>query len=305
MLKTIAKSGLFIACFFLLTFCDKEDPVDFNVPFDCNSPASICSKPDSIGVVFGADDCDNGGISNYYECIAGTSFIDGSDDCTAAIRAKVDLCFLISQVGSEAADILRDQDCDGGGFSNIEECMMGFDPLRGNDTDELQDFADNREIETFLEKENIVFDSIPKIQDTIGLLAESYLLDTVAYDIYRAESGVIYFVESGKEGPVPTNQDTIVYDYTSSYLDNCVTLNGLNVTTNMSSCNTVVNASAVSDTMLMSNIVKGLREGLTYFPVSTKGKVIVPSRKAYSENNIEGIPAYSVLVFDVVVKEIL
>lgn len=304
MLKTIVKLGAFMACIILFTFCSKEETVDFSMAFSCTSPASICSKPDSIGVVFGGMDCDNGGISNYHECIAGTSFTDGSDDCTAAMRAKVDLCLLISEENSEAAKILRDQDCDGGGFSNFEECMMGFDPLRGNDQDELQSYSDDTEIKIFLEKNNIISDTLA-LQDTIGIIATSYEMDSNTFDVYRAETGIIYFVESNASGLLPVEEDTIVYDFTSSYLSDCVSITGINVAETSSSCSTIVHTSAMGDTTLMSSIVKGFRQGLTQMPIDTKGRVIVPSRRAYNQESIEGLPPYSVLVFDVEIKAIL
>jgi len=70
-------------------------------------------------------DCDNGGVSNTLECQHGTDPNDPSDDCVAVILCNINVCNLI---GGDPNHPLADQDCDGGGMSNIAECAAGSDP---------------------------------------------------------------------------------------------------------------------------------------------------------------------------------
>ena len=131
MFKTLLKFIGFISCSFLLMYCSEEPDdlfgSDFN--FTCDSPLTICSRPDSIGTEFANMDCDGGGISNVLECRNGTDFSFGDDDCAAAVRGKINICMLIrmnpqdSTSDFDPSHVLAQQDCDGGGRSNIEECI--------------------------------------------------------------------------------------------------------------------------------------------------------------------------------------
>jgi len=107
-----------------------EDPA--NPADDCQSAqdsnADIC-------IVIGADpnhpmaeqDCDNGGVPNYEECMNGGDPNDPADDCDAAVTGEVDICALI---GINQNHPLATLDCDNGGISNYQECITnGADPL--------------------------------------------------------------------------------------------------------------------------------------------------------------------------------
>jgi|GEM_PF-3409928 len=59
-------------------------------------------------------DCDNGGIDNYTECLSGEDPSDPLDDCTAAVDESVDICALI-----------------GGGSSDLIITGVGDGPLNG------------------------------------------------------------------------------------------------------------------------------------------------------------------------------
>ncbi len=75
-------------------------------------------------------DCDNGGIDNFTECMTGMDANVPSDDCTAAVRAKVDICAMINGDPNHPWASL---DCDRGGILNIMECNNGADPTEPSD----------------------------------------------------------------------------------------------------------------------------------------------------------------------------
>jgi len=75
-------------------------------------------------------DCDTGGVDNYTECLNGTNTVDTADDCTAAVRAKIDICALLNNNPNHPWASL---DCDRGGIINITECNNGADPTEPAD----------------------------------------------------------------------------------------------------------------------------------------------------------------------------
>ncbi len=69
-------------------------------------------------------DCDNGGVSNYMECVNGEDPSDPADDCQAAAEGGLDICTIIAGGGHPWAAL----DCDNGGVDNETECASGTDP---------------------------------------------------------------------------------------------------------------------------------------------------------------------------------
>ena len=49
----------------------------------------------------------------------------------------------------------------------------------------------------------------------------------------------------------------------------------------------------------LQNVIKGWTEGIPYFKKGGKGKLIIPSALGYGPNGTNGIPANSVLIFDI------
>ena len=112
---------------------------------ECNrgsDPADGCDIPDGetidICAILEADpdsplgmfDCDNGGIDNATECENGGDPNDPSDDCQSAIDGSVDICAILA---ADPNSPLANLDCDGDGFTNLEECNRGSDPTDGCD----------------------------------------------------------------------------------------------------------------------------------------------------------------------------
>ncbi len=117
---------------------------------DTSCPPSICDEASDGTIDICAEiladpthaastlDCDGGGITNADECAAGGDPLEPSDDCMIALSAGLDLCTIIN--GNEAHP-LANQDCDGGGVMNLDECLSGETPA--DPTDDCQAAIDN------------------------------------------------------------------------------------------------------------------------------------------------------------------
>ena len=49
----------------------------------------------------------------------------------------------------------------------------------------------------------------------------------------------------------------------------------------------------------LTNVIKGWQEGIPYFKVGGKGKLLIPSALGYGAQTQGNIPANSVLIFDI------
>ncbi len=106
-----------------------EDP--FDSTDDCQAAQEgnldICTyviaNPTSL---LATSDCDNGGVSNYHECISVEDpLFDSEDDCATVVAENLDICALLVQYPNSD---LHTADCDGGGIDNATECANGADP---------------------------------------------------------------------------------------------------------------------------------------------------------------------------------
>lgn len=55
----------------------------------------------------------------------------------------------------------------------------------------------------------------------------------------------------------------------------------------------------------LTGVIKGWTEGIPYFKEGGNGKLLLPSALAYGKSGTSGIPANSVLIFDVKLLEVL
>lgn len=334
--KTINQYLALLSCLILLTYCSKEPdtPVGSDFNFTCDSPQTICARPDSIGTTFAEMDCDGGGISNVLECRNGTDFKVGDDDCAAAVRGKIDICLLIrtnsnGQVGElSTSHVLAQKDCDGGGLTNIEECMQGFNPLKDNDFDELNNTFDNKEIDLYLDQylnngTREVFsivDTIPVGGDTLGIVGsfsstqqETILIygDSTVVNIFvdnntqdtfkisKTPSGVITILPLRINGEDLDSENIVTINYSSSHLDYQPNKNSpIFEQIDAVSLQEVVLETDVQKNSLVKDLIRGLQEGLDYFETGSKGTIIVPSKAAYGQLLFQGIPSYGVIIFD-------
>ncbi len=115
---------------------DPADPAD-----DCEIAADIgmdiCAILDPLGSgtfdpsnPWATLDCDNGGVSNIDECIAGTDPNVPSDDpscgCHDAQNGTINICAILT---ANPSSPLATLDCDNGGVDNLTECENNGDPL--------------------------------------------------------------------------------------------------------------------------------------------------------------------------------
>jgi len=303
MIKTITRFLALSGCIFLLSYCSKEQGpmVDYSDPsqFDCNSDLIICTKPDSLAG-FGSLDCDNGGISNFHECVAKTSFKNDGDDCEAAVIAKVDICNILrdttSATGFKIDHVLSQQDCDGGGLTNYIECIKGFSPIKNNDETELNDLTDDNEIVAYLRNNNFIVNDSLSILDTIGIIG-TYTTAMDTFEIIRTESGLVLLVDQSSPGTSPSLENNVTYTYSSSYLDkSCQMLDGCELDVERQETSLETNITQSSNVI---DLIFGLQEGLTFMTTNSKAKLIIPSRLGYKEVLTFGIPSYSVIIFDI------
>jgi len=281
-----------LGCLTLLTYCSKEPdaPISSDFNFTCDSPQTICARPDSIGQAFAMMDCDGGGISNVLECRNGTDFKVGDDDCAAAVRGKIDICMLIRSNPEDSTSsfdpnhVLAQQDCDNGGLTNIEECIQGFNPLKDNDLDELNGRTDDLDIENYLKNLGYISETF-NLLDTIGVIG---FLDSM--EIVKTETGLVYILEQLGQGEIPVAEDSIEFNFTSNILSGCESA---------SSCTEVPIQDLTNNISKVRKNIFGIQEWLTQFPAGSTGKLIMPSRIAYNDLEIDNIPSYTVIVMDI------
>ena len=99
----------------------------------------------------------------------------------------------------------------------------------------------------------------------------------------RTASGLYYLVTEQGTGPFPTLDSRVRVVYKGYLLDGTV----------------FDETDPAGLEFNMRSIILGWQEGLTYFREGGKGKLFVPSRLGYGNQQVGNIPANSVLVFDI------
>ena len=99
----------------------------------------------------------------------------------------------------------------------------------------------------------------------------------------RTSSGLYYLITEQGTGPFPTLDSRVRVVYKGYLLDGTV-------------FDETDPAGLEFD---MRSIILGWQEGLTYFREGGKGKLFVPSKLGYGNQQVGNIPANSVLVFDI------
>lgn len=125
--------------------------------------------------------------------------------------------------------------------------------------DEKQDRIDRKKIIDYLEKNSLVAE--------------------------ETESGLFYIIEEEGSGSHPTLSSFIKVHYKGSLLNGYV----FDTTEGQSE----------PATFMLSNLIKGWREGIPLFKKGGKGKLFVPSSLGYGSASYPDIPANSVLIFDI------
>lgn len=104
------------------------------------------------------------------------------------------------------------------------------------------------------------------------------------------ESGIHYIVETEGEGNNPDINSFVTVHYKGTLLD------GSTFDSSYDRGEPI--------TFPLKNVVKGWQEGIPLFKKGGKGSLIIPSALAYGPNARPGIPANSILRFDIELKEV-
>lgn len=101
-------------------------------------------------------------------------------------------------------------------------------------------------------------------------------------------SGLFYVIEEAGEGGHPDMNSTVTVEYRGSFLNGRV-------------FDQTVIGKPVS--FPLKEVIPGWQEGMQLFQKGGRGKLIIPSRLGYGIRAMGGIPARSVLVFDVLLVD--
>jgi FKBP-type peptidyl-prolyl cis-trans isomerase FkpA len=112
---------------------------------------------------------------------------------------------------------------------------------------------------------------------------EQYLIDNNV-TAEKTESGLHYIITQVGTGIKPVNTSIVEVRYKGYFLDKVV----FDETTGNETIS-----------FRLNGVIKGWTEGLQYFREGGKGTLLIPSGLAYGSNQRQGIPANSVLIFDI------
>ena len=130
---------------------------------------------------------------------------------------------------------------------------------------------------------------------------EQIIKDYIAKNNLKAErtaSGLYYTIDQMGSGPKGVPGDSVSMNYTG------MTLNGTKFDSNTDP--EFHHVEPFWFTLGVGQVIKGWDEGIALMPKGSKGKLIIPSTMAYGQQSPTPlIPANSVLLFDVEVKDVM
>ncbi len=100
--------------------------------------------------------------------------------------------------------------------------------------------------------------------------------------VEKSNSGLYYSIDNPGTGDNPTITDRVKVIYKGYYTDG-----------------TVFDESTEGASFILQNVILGWVEGIPFFKEGGSGKLLIPSHLAYGSRDVRGIPAGSVLIFDV------
>ena len=124
-------------------------------------------------------------------------------------------------------------------------------------------------------------------QDTIDEKIIAEYIKSKQITATKSASGLYYQIDSDVLGKKVNPTNTIYVKYIGKLTNDSIFDQNLNGTY-----------------LSLKTAINGFREGITYFKVGGKGKLIIPSKLAYGKNSVGKVPANSVLIFDIEVIEI-
>lgn len=100
----------------------------------------------------------------------------------------------------------------------------------------------------------------------------------------KTESGIYYIITVPGNSQKPDLNSMVTVHYKGYFLDDAVFESSY---------------SGSAPTFPLSGVIKGWQEGLQLFGKGGKGTLFIPSRLAYGNSGVAGIPANTVLIFDI------
>ncbi|MDM8158766.1 FKBP-type peptidyl-prolyl cis-trans isomerase [Labilibaculum sp. K2S] len=99
----------------------------------------------------------------------------------------------------------------------------------------------------------------------------------------KSDSGLYYTIEEEGTGAQPTGTSNVTVAYKGYFLSGSV----------------FDESSSAGVSFGLDEVIKGWKEGITYFKEGGKGKLFVPAALAHGSYNYSSIPGGSVLIFDI------
>ncbi|MDN3666404.1 FKBP-type peptidyl-prolyl cis-trans isomerase [Algibacter miyuki] len=99
----------------------------------------------------------------------------------------------------------------------------------------------------------------------------------------KSDSGLYYIIEEEGTGDQPTQTDNVTVAYEGYYTDE----------------ESFDSSDASGVSFDLNQVIAGWTEGITYFKEGGSGKLLIPAHLAYGNYYYNGIPAGSVLIFDI------
>lgn len=115
-----------------------------------------------------------------------------------------------------------------------------------------------------------------------------YIADNKIANAKATGSGLYYVITNPGSGPQPSASSDVEVKY-KGYL------------ANGSVFDESTNAGVKFN---LANVIKGWQEGIPLFKKGGKGQLFVPSALAYGSQSQNNIPAYSVLIFDIELRDV-
>ncbi|MDH4473256.1 MAG: FKBP-type peptidyl-prolyl cis-trans isomerase [Fluviicola sp.] len=120
-------------------------------------------------------------------------------------------------------------------------------------------------------------------------IIQQYIADHGLTTAYKTESGLYVVIDTPGTGSSCTSNSTVKVAYTGYFT------NG-----------TIFDESLPAGIQFgLQSVIKGWQEGIPHFKEGGVGKLLVPSALAYGKNGTSGIPANSVLIFDIHLIDVL
>jgi FKBP-type peptidyl-prolyl cis-trans isomerase FkpA len=120
--------------------------------------------------------------------------------------------------------------------------------------------------------------------ETDRQIIQDYIASHSLTNVKSTSSGLYYVIEKEGSANHPTSSSTVTISYTGTLTNGTV----FDLT-----------ADGYPATISLNSVIQGWREGIPLFGRGGKGMLLIPSALGYGNNANSGIPANSVLIFEI------